>query len=67
MKNFLTIHAKDYQVEVIYSGGDPRLILLDIQEIQLEEIVLISMDENQIMQLLEEKGFGRKTREKDSL
>ena len=48
---------ENYPVEVVYCGGDPRLALMDEKGNEIEEIDLTEMDEAQIGNLIERKGF----------
>ena len=55
MKNF----ADNYPIEVVYCGGDPRLVIMDDQGNEIEEIELYDKNEQQIMDLLESKGINK--------
>lgn len=50
---------QDYNVDVIYCGGDPVLFIMNKEGEEVEEIPLEDYSETQIAQLLEEKGFDR--------
>lgn len=51
--------VQDYNVDVIYCGGDPVLFIMNKEGEEVEEIPLEDYSETQIAQLLEEKGFDR--------
>ncbi len=57
MKNFLRNYANNYPVEVVYCGGDPRLVLMNKQGQELEQFDLADLSEEGIGNLLEAKGF----------
>ena len=57
VKSFLFFQAESYPVEVVYCGGDPRLALMDDKGNELEEIDISEMNEEQIGNLIESKGF----------
>lgn len=51
--------AADYPVEVVFPGGDPKLVIMDNNGDQVEEINLTTMSEKEIIDLLTQKGFGK--------
>ncbi len=57
MKNFLKSLADDFPIEVVYCGGDPRLVIMDLQGNEIEEIELDEKNEEQIVDILQQKGF----------
>ncbi len=59
MKSFLKNHADNYNIEVVYCGGDPRLVIMDTEGNEIEEIDLAEKDEQQIIDLVESKGFKK--------
>ena len=59
MKSFLKDFADNYPIEVVYCGGDPRLVIMDNDGTELEEIELEDKNEEEIAQLLESKGFHK--------
>ena len=59
IKNFLMKKASDYPVEVVFPGGDPKLVIMDNNGDQVEEINLTTMSEKEIIDLLTQKGFGK--------
>jgi len=59
VKSFLKIFAHEYPIEVVFCGGDPRLVLMDKEGNEIEEIELHSMDEQQISNLIISKGFEK--------
>ena len=56
---FLIDKVADYNVEVIYSGGDPNLHVMDSKGNELEVYKLEKFNQIQIADLLESKGFGK--------
>ncbi len=59
MKNFLKSFADFYPVEVVYCGGDPRLVIMDKEGNELELIELDNLSEEQIAENLEKRGFNK--------
>ncbi len=59
MKSFLKKISHEYPIEEVFCGGDPRLVLMDKEGNEIEEIELYSMDEQQISNLIESKGFEK--------
>ncbi len=59
VKKFLNEKALDYNVEVIYSGGDPQFFIMDNKGNDLEIFKLEKLTHDQIGDLLETKGFGK--------
>ena len=57
MKSFLKNFAEDYPIEVVYCGVDPRFVIMDNKGNEIEEIQLQDKNEQQIVQLIESKGF----------
>ena len=59
LKSFLRENATDYDVDVVYPGGDPVLQILDAYGNEIEKIDIADKSSDQLGQLLEEKGFGK--------
>jgi hypothetical protein len=59
VKNFLKSFADDYPIEVVYCGGDPRLIIMDQNGNELETIELDNLNEEQIAENLHKRGFNK--------
>ena len=59
MKSFLKNFADDYPIEVVFCGGDPRLVIMDLQGNELETIELEDKNEEEIKTLIESKGFQK--------
>ena len=59
MKSFFKNFADDYPVEIVFCGGDPRLVIIDDDGNELEEFDLDDYNEKQIIDLLESKNFTR--------
>ena len=59
VKEFFNKHIQDYNVQLIYDGGDPRLIIYNSKEEEIEKINLSSMNIDQIHKLLTKKGFKK--------
>jgi len=59
VKDFINTEAANYNVTVEYKGGDPRLVFLDENGIEVEEINVSSYEKEGIGKLLEERGFFR--------
>ena len=59
MKSFLKNFADDYAIEVVYCGGDPRLVIMDLEGNEIEEIELDDKNEEEIIKIIESKGFEK--------
>ncbi len=59
MKSFLKNFADDYPIEVVYCGGDPRLVIMDSEGNEIEEIELDDKSEEEIIKIIESKGFEK--------
>ena len=60
VKEFILSDAPNFDLKVDFVGGDPRLVFLDHEEKQIEEINVVKYDKYGIAFLLEERGFFRK-------
>ena len=59
MKTFLKNFADDYPIEVVYCGGDPRLVIMNLEGNEIEEIELDDKSEEEIIKIIESKGFEK--------
>ena len=59
IKNFLLKEVNNYPVEVVFPGGDPKLVIMDNEGNEVEEINLTQLNEKGIIHLLTQKGFGK--------
>jgi hypothetical protein len=59
VKSFLKSFADDYPIEVVFCRGDPRFVIMDSEGKELETIEIDLMNENQIKELIESKGFKK--------
>jgi len=48
-------------LEVKYSGGDPRITCYDANDIAIEKASLVDLDEEGLAKLLSSKGIYKKT------
>jgi hypothetical protein len=59
VKSFLKSFADEYPIEVVFCGGDPRFVIMDSEGKELETIEIDLMNEIQIKELIESKGFKK--------
>ena len=59
VKEFLKNYVDEYPIEVVFSGGDPRLIIMNYEGDEIEQISLVHKTRNEIEELLKEKGFNK--------
>jgi len=59
VKSFLKNFADEYPIEVDFCGGDPRFVIMDAEGRELETIEIDLMEENEIKNLIESKGFKK--------
>ena len=59
VKEFIKNYADDYPIEVVFCGGDPRLIIMNYEGDEIEQISLVHKTRNEIEELLKEKGFNK--------
>lgn len=59
VKEFFNKYIRDYDVQLIYDGGDPRLIIYNSKGKEIENINLSSMNVEQLHKLLTKKGFKK--------
>ena len=59
IKNFLFNKADNFPIDILYVGGDPRIVFMDEKGEEIEEIDISKMDEIKIENLIESKGFLR--------
>lgn len=51
--------VQEYNVEVVYCGGDPAFFIMNKEGLEVEEHPLDAFSEDEIAELLESKGFGK--------
>ena len=59
IKNFIRNLTDCYPIEVVFPGGDPRLVIMNNDGDEIEEISLLNMNIKEMENLLENKGFHK--------
>ena len=59
LKRFIREKVPEYPVEVVFPGGDPRLVIMDNEGNEVEEFAIADMTEAQLEQLFAEKGIKK--------
>ncbi len=63
LKAFLRENATDYDIDVVFPGGDPVFTVLDAFGNELERTPLSDLKVPEIIKLIEDKGFGKLKKE----
>ncbi|CAG9312139.1 unnamed protein product [Blepharisma stoltei] len=57
VKKFIREDSEFYNLEIIYEGGDPRLIFIDETGKEAETVNVSDLDQKGIKKVLEDHGF----------
>lgn len=59
LKSFLKNNSTQYDIDVLYPGGEPCFAILNSMGEELERTPIGDLTAEQICQLIEEKGFSK--------
>ena len=59
IKNFIKDDLKNFNVEVLYTGGEPRLVIYTSNKTEIETIKLAPYNRQQLNELFKSKGLKK--------
>jgi hypothetical protein len=59
VKDFIKNESQNYPIDVVYCTGDPRIVIMNDEGLEIESTFITFHKKTEIMNHLESKGFNR--------